>query len=331
LALELGRLLPQRALAECKLDVHNPKHMIFSGISLSASPDAIDAAIYTKDAVVTDFADRSGLPLAQIAGIGDGENDIPFLAVPGLAISAAPLNAQDTVKSLIKTLPNGVVLRSESTKAFLEFYELAKSRRVSHIFADRDGVFDWEDGSRGTDEVFRVFRNMGLDGNPIVLVLTGSSYEQNVSFIEKLRIKEAVHDNAVARKNPFVVLAENGALQIDVLTLKTRDYRQVLDADLLRLLKTSFEKQVIARLKETVLPRFHLELSDRRENQIEKVYIPPKRTMLTINVPKWFRDGSAFRRSKVGQEFREVVLDTMQAVARTLGTPYRLLANRTPD
>jgi len=296
-------------------------------VSLSASPDAIDASIFTKDMAVLSLVNE-GVPLAKIAAIGDGENDIPFLTIPGLAIAAAPLNAQDSVKNLVNSLPNGVSLRSESTQGFLDFYELAKSRQLSHIFADRDGVFDWEDDSARKDELFRLFQNMGLDRNPFVFVLTGSSYDQNISFIKKLRIRDAVKDNAAVRKKPFAILAENGAIQISVLSSEIRDFQQVLDPDFLRLLKTSFEKEVVARLKATVLPRFRLKLTDDHTDQIAKIYIPPKRTMVTINVPKWFRDGSDFRRSPVAQQFREAVLAVMQAVAESLGMPYRLLVNR---
>jgi len=294
-------------------------------ISLSASPDAVDAAIYTKDLAVIDFVEASGVPQSQIGAIGDGANDIPFLRIPGLALAAAPNNAQEGVTQLLSGLPNGILLKGERTKGFLEFHKLAKSRSLSHIFADRDGVFEWETDNALMEDVFRVFETMGLEQNPFVFVLTGSSYEQNISFIEKLRINEAARHNSAVERQPFVVLAENGAVQINVLTLESRNLEQIIDTDLLDCLKGAFEQEVIVRLKDTILPRFGLNITDKHNDQFEKVLIPPKRTMLTINVPKWFHDGSDYRRSHVAREFREAVLTIMQEVAVAQELPYRLL------
>lgn len=294
-------------------------------ISLSASPDAVDATIYTKDIAVIDFAEESGVPMSQIAAIGDGANDIPFLRIPGLALVGAPSNAQEEVTRLVGDLPNGIVLKGERTIGFLEFHRLAKSQGLSHIFADRDGVFECETDDTFLEEVFRAFESMGLDRNPFIFVLTGSSHEQNISFIEKSRINEAVRRNPAVARHPFVVLAENGAVQINVLTLESKNLDQIIDTGLLARLKSSFEPEVIARLKDTILPRFRLDVTDKPYDQIAKVLIPPKRTMLTINVPKWFPDGSDYRRSHAAQEFREAVLTTMQEVAVAQKLPHRLL------
>jgi len=301
-------------------------HMRLGCVYFSASPDAIDASIYTKDLAVTECAGGHGVSLSRIGAIGDGANDIPFLRVPGLALAAAPNNAQEGVKRLVASLANGTVLKSELTDGFLEFYELAKLKGLSHVFADRDGVIEWETDGAHKEHLFGVFQRMGIGQNPFVFVLTGSSYEQNLQFIEKLRIPEAARQNPAVREQPFIVLAENGAVQINVLTLDIKSFEQVLDADLLRALKTSFEGEVRRRLKDAVLPRFGLTLTEQHGDQVEKVYVPPKRTMVTVNVPKFFRDGSDYRSSPVAQEFRGAVLELMQGVAHAQDLPHELLS-----
>lgn len=84
------------------------------------------------------------MAMSKIGTIGDGANDIPFLRIPSLAIAAAPSNVQENVIRLLQGVSNGAVLKGELTEGFLEFYAMAKSRGLSHIYADRDGVFERE-------------------------------------------------------------------------------------------------------------------------------------------------------------------------------------------
>lgn len=68
-----------------------------SHLYLSASTDAIDAAVMTKDRAVEASLRESGIPSGQVGAIGDSVNDLPFLTLPGLAVCAAPANAQPEV------------------------------------------------------------------------------------------------------------------------------------------------------------------------------------------------------------------------------------------
>jgi len=101
--------------------------------------------------------------------------------------------------------------------------------------------------------------------------------------------------NSAVREQPFIVLAENARSDQRIYT-GIRSFEQVLDADLLRALKTSFVREVLRRLKDAVLPRFGLTLTEQHGDQVEKVNVLRTHDG-NVNVPKYFRDGSDFRAS----------------------------------
>lgn len=294
---------------------------------LSASTDAVDAALMTKEHAVTNFAAKEGVPLSKVAGIGESVNDLPFLQIPGLGMRGAPLNAQPAVRTALAQLDRSVLLSVSFSDAFFEFYRLAEQRGISYVFADKDGVLVWSDSEASSQmtALSAVFRNMGTGKFPFVFVLTGSSYDQNLDFIGSYRALGAFEKNPQVKERPFVVLAENGAVQVNVLTGEIREDTFLIDRSLLNFIKGDFLKQIVIVMEAKVLSRFNLQWSLSAADQIERIWIPPKRTMVTINIPKTFKDGRDYRSSPRGKELSSSILDSMIRVAEMLGIRYWLL------
>jgi hypothetical protein len=315
------------ATCQPRLGTSGYNHFMSDLLYLSASTDAVDAALVTIERAVTTFAKANKTPMSKIAGIGDSANDLPFLRVPGLGMRGCPANSQPVVRAEIAKLDSGILLSSSFADGFLEFYELAEKRGISYVFADKDGVLVWKDNDALTHKnaLSAVFRGMGLESRPFVFILTGSSREQNVAFIESYNSDGAFASNQKIRELPFIVLAENGALQINVLTRETREDLSMIDAKFLKLLKSSFEKRVLTRLEKEVLPRFGLEWGQDASDQADRIWIPPKRTMFTVNLPRTFRGERDYRASRGGEELRRTILNCMIEEADTIGMRYCLL------
>lgn len=297
---------------------------------LSASSDAIDAAVVPKNRAVEAFLRERGIPPKEVGAIGDSVNDLPFLTLPGLALCAAPANAQPEVLSYVRNASNGIALQERVTAGFLHFYRVAGELGLSHVFVDRDGVLIW----KGETELHRlalidVFRAMGAQSRPFVLVLTGSSYEQNVAFMNRYGLDSGLRSNPAVSANPYVLWIENGALQVNVLDHTARLVGDV-EEELLAMLKGPFERKVVEILDRQVLPRFALTWSHSSSDQDSRVFVPPKRTMFTVNVPQTYADEDDFRQSSAGDAFREAVLATMKQVAEDLSVPYVVLGVPSP-
>ena len=117
----------------------NEVKMETTRIYISANTAAVDAAMVTKDNAVRGLAEYHKIPLEQLAVIGDEVIDIPMLTIEGIGLAGAPANAQDKVKEAVKAR-NGFLAQSKVLDGFLEFYEEARSRGITHIVSDRDGV-----------------------------------------------------------------------------------------------------------------------------------------------------------------------------------------------
>jgi len=292
---------------------------------LSASTDAVDAALMTKEHAVTGFASKNQIPLTNIAGIGDSANDLPFLQIPSLGLRGSPANAQPVVRAALANLDHSILLSASFTDGFLEFYRLAEQRGISYVFADKDGVLVWRDSDALSQKLSPIFRNMGKGGYPFVFVLTGSSYEQNLEFIQTSGFDGAFAENPRVQEHPFVVLAENGAVQVNVLTGEIRENVASINQTLLGYIKSDFQQQILRIMKKEVLPRFDLQWSSTADDQVERIWLPPKRTMVTVNLPKTFRDGRDYRASSRGKELSDSILNSMIRVAQTTGIRYTVL------
>jgi hypothetical protein len=295
-------------------------------VYLSASADAVDAALVTKAHAVHAFASTSKVPVSKIGAIGDSVNDLPFLTIPDLGLIGAPLNAQPSVRSTITLLKNSIQLSSSFLDAFLEFYTEAEQRKILYIFTDKDGVLSWKDHKpEYISALNAVFCTAGLGTHPFVFILTGSSSEQNIHFVRSVGLYTTFAHNPKVREHPFLLLAENGTVQINVLTGEIWENRKLIDPSLLGWLKGPFERQLIAIVEKEILPRFHLSWSASANDQVESVWIPKKRTMVTVNIPKTFRDGHDYRMSMQGKEFGLAVLDCMVRLTQASGVPYTIL------
>lgn len=293
---------------------------------LSASSDAIDAALVTKDRAVEAFLRNQGIPPQSVAAIGDSVNDLPFLMLPDLGLRGAPANAQPEVLERLRDIPNSVVLKESVTEGFLHFYRAAADLQMSYIFADRDGVLIWEVESEPQRlALMDVFRQMGGSGKPFVVVLTGSSYEQNLRFMKRHGLDSSLRANPAVLTERYVVWAENGALQINVLD---HTFRIVQDFDqrLLSFVKGQFQAEVLERLDREVLPAFGFAWSESPADKNSGVFVPPKRTMFTVDVPKMRGDHDDYRRTPNADAFRKAVLDIMKQVAEEHGVAYVILS-----
>ena len=98
--------------------------MISPSVYLSASTDAVDAALITKDLALKSFASDIGIPLLRIAAIGDSANALPLLKIPNLGLLGAPNNAQLIVKQTLKATNRSYVSDKDFLDGFVDFYPL---------------------------------------------------------------------------------------------------------------------------------------------------------------------------------------------------------------
>lgn len=293
-------------------------------IYISANTAAVDAAMATKDRAVIGLAEYHRIPLEQLAVIGDEVIDIPMLSIEGIGLAGAPANAQDKVKEAVERR-QGYIANGKVLDGFLEFYSEARKRGITHIVSDKDGVLVKKgDLSRG-HEFQALAMQMGNANNPYVSIVTGSGMEQNIDFMEKYGLNAGLAKNTEVQKFPYLLLAESGTIHVNVLTGETINYCEALDPVLLAKLKGEFEAAVKQRLEQEVFPVLRLGWSSEYNDQAEKIYIAPKQSMTTFNIPRKFRDGSDYRGSENAALLRKAIAGIMAETAERLGMPYEML------
>ncbi len=299
--------------------------MTSSCVYLSASTDAVDAALITKDLALKSFASDLGIPLSRIAGIGDSANDIPFLKIPSLGLVGAPNNAQLIIKQILKTIDRSYISNKDFLNGFVDFYARCADAGIEYVFTDRDGVLIWKEDLPEESHLRQIVKRMGQEGRPFIIIITGSSYEQNVDFMSKYRLDSSLASNKRIRENPYVIYAENGAVQINILDGSLRSHVEFLDRDLLRVLNTNFLNALLSNVEKRILPVFDLEFSRELSDQHSKIYLPSKRTMVTLNIPSTHHETEDYRRSPEGDHLRDMILGEMVIAAQDLGLPYKVL------
>jgi len=302
--------------------------MTSSCVYLSAGTDAVDAALIIKDSALKSFVSDMGIPLQRVAGIGDSANDIPLLKVPNLGLVGAPANAQLIVIQTLKTINRSYISNKEFLEGFVDFYHHCIEAGIEYVFTDRDGVLIWKENLQEKSCLRQILDCMGQEGRPFIIIITGTSYEQNVDFMRKYRLNSSLASNEKIRENPYVIYAENGAVQINILDGGIRNYNEFLDKDLLNVLKTNFLLGLLNNVKKRILPIFDLEFSKELSDQQSKIYLPPKRTMVTLNVPRTHHGIEDYRRSPEADRLREAILREMEIVAQDLDLPYEVLEQR---
>lgn len=298
--------------------------MTISHITLCTDNAAVDAYILGKGHAVPVFAEQFGIPLQQMASIADGIKDLEFLETPGLGLIGAPANAQPQVKERVAAR-GGHVSAVETFAAFEEFYAMAGARGITHIISDRDGVL--KEGKTSWGERFKALtRDMGTPGKPYVIVLTGSSLDQNLAFAQEYGLDATIAANPAVQQHPYLLLVENGIIAYNVLTGETRNGVQSLNPELLAKLKGPFEQEVMRQLRETTLPNFGLRESTVYDDQRGAVYVAPKEAMVSLNIPREFVDGRKdYRKSDTAQVLRGAMLSAMMQTAEKVGIKYQVL------
>jgi hypothetical protein len=297
-----------------------------SRIYLSASSDAVDASLVTKDIAIKGFASSRGIPLSRVAGIGEGANDLPFLRISGLGLVGAPSNAQAAVKQALRAIRGSYISTKSVLDGFLDFYARCCGAGIEFVFADRDGVLIWNQDGEGKFRLRQVLERMGQNGRPFVIILTGSSYEQNVDFMRNYKLDASLGANQRIRENPYVIYAENGALQMDILSARARNYAAALDKGLLDALTGDFLHSLLRHIRERILPAYRLELGESSSDQRSKLYLPPKRTMVTVDLPRAHTGLEDYRRSPASDALRQALVKEMVIAAQELHLPYQVLA-----
>jgi hydroxymethylpyrimidine pyrophosphatase-like HAD family hydrolase len=286
---------------------------------------AIDAAILTKDKSIEGVQKYFGCRLEEIAAIGDEVGDLSFLTKKGLGLVGAPANAQPKLFDTLKKQKNSYFPEGESFNGFLNFYKESIRREIKLIISDKDGVLKDGDKTFGHD-FKKLALTIGVKQNPYVIILTGSSYQQNLPFMEEYGLNDQLKINPYIEKYPFLVLAENGAVHINILNGEIRNYVNEICPELLNILKTDFEMEVRNRLEKEVLPKCNLSWSNNYKDQKEKVYhVQDKLSMVTFNVPRTFLNGDNYRKSAESEIFRKRVVEVMQEVSERLSLPYEII------
>ena len=320
--LSAGNSIPYFYSTESRYNVSN---MCASPIYLSASTDAVDASLVTKDFAIKSSALGKGIPLSRVAGIGDSANDLPFLRISGLGLVGAPSNAQTAVKQALKAIRGAYLSPKSFFEGFLDFYSRCTDQGIELVFTDRDGVLIWNENGAAKAVLRPLLELMGQDGRPFIIILTGSSYEQNVDFMRHYQLNAGLGVNPRIRENPYIIYAENGAVQIDILGGSSRNYAADLDSTLLGTLTHAFLHSLLHRIREKVLPAFQLGLSEDRSDQHSKLYLPPKRTMVTVNLPRSHLRLEDYRQSPESDTLRQALLQEMVLTAQELHLPYEVL------
>jgi len=248
------------------------------------------------------------------------------MTIPGLGLIGAPANAQLKVRRVVDHLENSVRLSGSFSDAFAEFCRVAQKRQIKYVFADKDGVLTWKEaGVCNLNLVAELFRCAGVAGLPFVLILTGSSYEQNLQFLNSSELTTAFACNPRIAASPYIILAENGTLRINVLTRGVTDDAAIIDRSRLAWLKGSCEHELLTLVGKEVLPEFGLRWSAAADDQVEAIWIPKKRTMVTLNIPRQFRDGRDYRLSVEGRGVGLAIVSCMARIAEASGVKYAIL------
>ncbi len=299
-------------------------------VKLIRNNNAIDAAILTKDRAVEGVVRYFRCPLEKIAAIGDEILDLPLLTTAGLGLVGTVANAQQRVKETVRSLPNSHVSQAEAFDGFMDFYQRAAQAGIEIIISDRDGVLKGDKLNSEANMQFGLrFRDlalqMGQNRKPYVTILTGSSLEQNIPFMEVYGLDSQLSVNPAIVKYPYLLLIENGAIHLDVIDSRVNNFVKDICPELLAILKGEFERRVVQKIDAEVLPEFGFAWTPDYNDQKAKVYHAKKSSMVTINVPYADIHGEPFRKLPEAYRYRNEVISTMEQVAISIGMPYEIL------
>jgi len=240
-------------------------------IKLMRNNAAIDAVIRTKDECFGGITSRFNLGLEDIAVIGDEVIDLPMLSIDALGLIGAPANAQGAVKKYVSK-NGGFVSEMPVYRGFQDFYGTCSERGIKLIVSDKDGVLKKGSDLSGGVDFSNLAMQMGQEGNPYVVVLTGSSLKQNEEFRTIYGLDSRLNVNPFVVENPYLLLVESGAIHVNVLTGETENYVHEIAEDLLGTLKGEFETSVRDRLRGEAQERFGFGLNEDYNDQKGNIY-----------------------------------------------------------
>ena len=246
---------------------------------LAVNRHSIDVYSHPKETTVRQIAAFMGLRLSELGVIGDGANDIGMLSIEGIGAAATVHNGQPEVKKLVASLPNGFSASAEAVAGVSEFLKECVSRRIKRVIADRDGVLRYRCDGQERDALIELIRKFNAAGIGID-ILTGSSVEQNVFFLQDSGIAAELACSNVDLR----IYAENGVVEIDPRT-KSVAFVGGDECEWFLPLIPSLTTAILAEITDTVLHRFNVSWGSGEAGPTTLVSVP-KLAMVTIDTPK---------------------------------------------
>jgi hypothetical protein len=192
------------------------------------------------------------------------------------------------------------------------------------VFSDRDGVIV-NGGFTAVvmDEINEVITNSLSPGNPSLIILTGSSYEQNRPFIELAKINR--YALRYREADPCILFAENGSVRINIFDGSVKELRDVLNTRLLEWLKSEFQSSFFKAIEKRILHKFGLSWSADATRLEDKLFSPQKATMVTVDLPKLPKQRVESRGMETMQLLSKDLLTIMEEIVISSNVPYIML------
>ena len=268
---------------------------------VSKGASAIDFYLISKGEYVEKFLSKDNIPYESIACIGDGDIDESFLFIEGVKMVGAPANASCRIRDKVLKSANGFLSDHSYYNGFEDFFWKAKEVGVEYIFTDFNGVL-----LEGIN--LDAFHDLLIDVCkgllPKLVIVTGASVGQMSQHMLNLGIREAIRTSVdlFAREN-LIIMCENGAFTIDLLTGQVNANVSLKNFKKNKRIRSEFYKK----LEEVVYKEFGFELTHEYESQKNKVFLPMKYTMISVNIPKSDENDNDFRASKESRRFADIV------------------------
>ena len=299
--------------------------MTLETLFISTTESAIDCALYTKGMAVLDHAKEKEFDLSKVAAIGDGANDLPFLALEGLCLAGCPANADEAVKAAVLAR-GGFVSKFEVYLGFLDFSAQCLQRGVEAIYTDRDQTILDKEEFPGALGLATSLRYSGDSGSPFIYVLTGAGQAENKDFIEVINSFYDLEENKFIAADPHIILSENGGVRVNVLNpSESVNMVQKKNPELLAKVLGPFRNSLVKRLESEIAPKFNLGVTYDYGNQKGNAYIATKQTMVSVNVPRSYADGKPYRNTADAGNYRQEMKEAAVDIAKFINIPFSTL------
>lgn len=293
-------------------------------IYLSPNTGSIDADLLRKeDTVLRKLSERG-----KTITIGDNINDSGMLSLDGLLLAACPENAHEEIKKLLKKRKNGYIAQRPVLDGFIDCLR-ETGRRAQRkglslhectLFTDKDGVLqNKQDYTKGA--IFKaMIRESGII-YPQTYIISGSSVKLNLNtgFMEAYGLTpENLYQNRTIRNNPFLLLLENGGIEINILNPNDRRYpAKEQFKEEIETLRGPVRDGIRSQMEEKIFKTFAgLHWVRNYEDQKTKrrgIYEVESETKFTLNIPY------ALRGTQEGEAFRMIVAEIIQEEAERQG------------